>query len=181
MAKHKIPPEPWKSFLDSVDGMLTEAVELHCFGGFVVTLMYGLARTTSDIDFISLVPNHWRTQLVEIAGKGSDLHRTYGLYLDPVTVVTPPEDYETRLTPMYDGVWKRLRLLALEAHDVALTKLERNFERDRTDIQQLAAAGLLQASLLRTRYQHELRPYLARVEWHDATLQLWLESYFPPD
>ena len=85
MSTHKVPPEPWKSFLDSVDRTLTEAVELHCFGGFVVTQMYGLARTTSDIDFISLVPNHWRSQLVEIAGKGSDLHRTYGLYLDPVT------------------------------------------------------------------------------------------------
>jgi hypothetical protein len=110
MSSHKVPPKAWKPFLDSVDRTLTEAVELHCFGGFVVTQMYGLARTTSDIDFISLVPNHWRTHLVEIAGKGSDLHRTYGLYLDPVTVVTPPEDYETRLTPMYDGVWKRLRV-----------------------------------------------------------------------
>ena len=52
MSRHKTPPEPWKSFLDSVDGMLTEAVELHCFGGFVVTHMFGLARTTNDIDFI---------------------------------------------------------------------------------------------------------------------------------
>src|ERR1019366_377008 len=46
MSRHKNPPEPWKPFLDSVDGMLTGAVELHCFGGFVVTQMYGLARTT---------------------------------------------------------------------------------------------------------------------------------------
>ena len=27
MSRHKIPPEPWKSFLDSVDRTLTEAVE----------------------------------------------------------------------------------------------------------------------------------------------------------
>jgi len=42
-------------------------VDLHCFGGFVVAHMFGLARTTNDIDFISPAPNHWRTQLVEIA------------------------------------------------------------------------------------------------------------------
>ena len=42
-------------------------VDLHCFGGFVATHMFGLARTTNDIDFISLAPNHWWTRLVEIA------------------------------------------------------------------------------------------------------------------
>jgi hypothetical protein len=179
MPKDKRPPEPWRSFLDAVDRSLPEPVELHCFGGFVVTHLYGVARTTSDVDFLSVVPNHWRARLAEIAGKGSSLHRKCGLYLDPVAVATPPEDYETRLIPLFAEEWVRLRLYALEAHDLALCKLERNFERDRTDIQQMAAAGHLLAGTLRSRYARELRPYLPRAEWHDGTLELWLESYFP--
>jgi G:T-mismatch repair DNA endonuclease (very short patch repair protein) len=42
---------------------------------------------------------------------------------------------------MFPGAWVRLSLFALEAHDLALSKLERNMERDRDDVQQLACAG----------------------------------------
>jgi hypothetical protein len=44
---------PWKEFLTELDGMLDEALELHCIGGFVFTYFYGLPRTTGDI--VSLV------------------------------------------------------------------------------------------------------------------------------
>ncbi len=40
-------PEPWASFLSQVDDCLGEEVELHCFGGFVVTIRYGLTRSTA--------------------------------------------------------------------------------------------------------------------------------------
>lgn len=92
--------------------------------------------------FWAVVPNVQRL-LTEIAGRGSPLHRKHKLYLDAVTVATPPEDYERRLVPMFPGNWTHLRLLALEAHDIALSKLERNHERDRDDVQQLARAGHL--------------------------------------
>jgi len=44
-------PSPWKEFLSELDDMLTEPVALHCIGGFVLTLFYGLPRTTGDIDY----------------------------------------------------------------------------------------------------------------------------------
>ncbi len=173
------PPEPWRSFLSGIDRILTEPVQLHCFGGFVITQLYGVARTTSDVDFVSVMPNDWRAKLSEIGGKGSALHLKYKVYLDPVTVATPPVEYETRLRPLFPGAWKHLQLYALEAHDLALSKLERDFERDRDDVQRLAAAGHLKAEVLRSRYYEELRPYLlARPEWHDQTLRRWLEFYF---
>jgi hypothetical protein len=172
------PPEPWRSFLTELDSHLREDVALHCCGGFVVTQLYGVARTTSDLDFLSVVPNVC-SQLIEIAGKGTALHRKHKVYLDAVTVATPPENYEERLVPMYPGAWERLRLYALEAHDLALSKLERNFERDRDDVQCLARAGHLQAKVLRERYHRELRPnLLAHETRHDLTLKLWLESYW---
>jgi hypothetical protein len=174
------PPEPWRSFLADVDALLNEDVCLHCCGGFVVTQVYGVARTTSDVDFLGVVPNI-RESLTKIAGKGSALHRKHKLYLDAVTVATPPENYQERLLPMFPDAWAHLRLYALEAHDLALSKLERNFERDRDDVQQLARAGHLNPDILKERYHRELRPNLTREAWHDQTLDLWIGSYWPAD
>ena len=169
--------EPWRSFFSDLGLLRSEDVHLHCCGGFVITQLYRVARTTSDIDFVEAVPNV-RGHLTTIGGKGSDLHKKHKVYLDSVTIVTPPEDYETRLIPMFPGAWRRLSLLALEAHDLALTKLERNIERDRDDVQQLARAGHLKPEVLKERYHRELRPYFAAHQArHDLTLDLRLESY----
>ncbi len=178
MRQTEQPPEPWRSFFAEVDALLTGDAHLHCCGGFVVTQQYGVARTTSDVDFLCVVPNDLQSHLTDIAGKGSALHRRHKLYLDAVTIATPPEDYEQRLVPMFPGSWTHLRLHALEVHDVAISKLERNYERDRDDVQQLARAGHLSREILRDRYYKELRPnLLAHEARHDLTLKLWLESW----
>lgn len=79
---------------------------------------------------------------------------------------------------MFPGVWRRLQLFALEVHDLALSKLERNLDRDRDDVQQLARTGHLRSEVLKERYYSELRLYLANEARHDLTLQLWLEAYW---
>jgi hypothetical protein len=74
-----------------------------------------------------------------------------------------------------DATWTHLRLFALDPVDLALSKLERNSDRDREDLVALARAGFINADELKTRYFAELRPYLLSKEaWHDATLGLWL-------
>lgn len=177
---HEAPSEPWLSFLNDVDAVLDEHTELHCMGGFAIVHAYGLSRTTADIDILSVVPYSSSGRLLDLAGKESLLRKKHGIYLDVVTVATAPEDYASRLTPLYPGVWQNLRLFVLEAHDLALTKLERNFERDRADVAYLASAGYLQAAILRERYFKEHRPYIVgRESWHDLTLELWFEAYFP--
>ena len=45
-------PEPWASFLADVDACAQGEIELHCLGGFVVTVLYGLARPTADVDVL---------------------------------------------------------------------------------------------------------------------------------
>jgi len=179
MLESEGPPEPWRSFFDDLDQMLREPVAVHCFAGFVLIHAYGAARTTNDVDFISVAPNPLRQTLCELGGIGSALHKKHKVYLDPVTVATPPDGYESRLRPLFPGVWRFVNLYALEAHDLALTKLERNFERDRDNVQRLARAGHLDREALLPRYQEELRPYLSREVWHDQTLQLWIESCWP--
>ena len=103
------------------------------------------------------------------------------VYLQYVGVATPPCNYMTRLQSMFpDESWKRLRLLALDPTDIALSKLERNADRDRDDVLRLARAGLVDAQALRARYFEEVRPYLlSRESWHDQTLDLWLEMILP--
>src|SRR5687767_11802565 len=96
-------PEPWASFLIQVDNSLTRNVELHCFGGFVVTLFYGLARSTADIDIFQATDRRSIEELMSFAGKGSALHLKHKIYLDFVSVASVPEDYELRLTEMFPG------------------------------------------------------------------------------
>jgi hypothetical protein len=63
----------------------------------------------------------------------------------------------------------------VDATDLALSKLERNSERDREDFLRLARAGLLNLEAFRGRYFDEVRPYmLGNLPWHDKTLELWL-------
>ena len=176
------PGEPWLSFLNDLDLGLSEPTELHCLGGFVVVQAYGLKRATVDIDVLSVVPHGGSVRVMEIAGKESPLRRKHGIYLDVVTVATVPDDYESRLTPLYRGCWSQLRLFALEAHDLALTKLERNFERDRGDVEHLARSGYLNASTLRRRYADEMRLYvIGRESRHAQTLNMWIEAYLPDE
>jgi hypothetical protein len=65
--------------------------------------------------------------------------------------------------------------VALDATDLAVSKLERNLDRDREDFQLLFLAGLIDLAVLERRYYEELRPYLlGNLDRHDKTLSLWL-------
>ena len=175
------PAEPWGSFLREIDERLKGAIELRCLGGFVVTQHYGVGRATSDIDFLAAIAQSAEDDIEALAGLGSELHRKYGLYVQHVGIATLPSGYADRLTRMFASApWKRLRLFALDATDLALSKLERNAERDREDVLRLARSGYLDPRVLRDRYIQELRPYLlSKLPWHDKTLELWLEMAWP--
>jgi hypothetical protein len=73
---------------------------------------------------------------------------------------------------------QRLRLFALEAHDLALSKLTRNSPIDQGDVAFLARTVPLDPGVFRDRYERELRPVaLGDPRWHDQTLKLWIESF----
>lgn len=169
------PSEPWLSFLRALDEEAGEEVRFDCTGGFVITELYGLARATSDLDALVIVPRDQAELLVAAGRQGSRLHKKYGVYLDHVTIASCPENYEERLSEMFPGSFRKLRLLALEAHDVALTKIERNLQRDRDDVKYLARNGHISVDILEDRYRRELRPTLANPAREDLTLQLWKE------
>ena len=83
---------------------------------------------------------------------------------------------EDRLTEIFPGTFKHLGLLALDPYDLALSKLERNIQRDRDDVLHLARAVPLDLEVLKDRYQKELRWQLGNPEREDLTLQLWIDA-----
>jgi len=176
MSLLKTVPEPWYSFLKELDNMATVPVRLDCIGGFVVTMLYGLSRPTADVDVLEIAPLSAAEAFGQVAMQGGELHKKYGVYLDRVTVAQAPYEYESRLQEMFPEAFRYLHLMALDPYDLALTKLERNIERDRNDIRYLACTVPFDLNLLRERYQTELRPYLGNPKREDLTLQLWIEA-----
>ncbi len=140
--------EPWRSFLQELDEELNVPTELHCFGGFVVAECYGLTRATADIDILESRGTNL-ADIARLAGRGSRLHKRHKVFVDVVTVADVPDGYEERLTPVFGDSFKNLRLLVFERHDLVLAKLTRNSDRDRTDVEAIAAGPGLDVDALR--------------------------------
>ena len=137
-------------------------------------------RSTGDLDYIEIIPSGALAHLQAIAGPESELARKYALYFQHVGVASLPESYEDRLVEVFPGRFGKLRLFEIEAHDLALSKLARNAQRDRDDVAHLARAVPLSAQILRTRYEQELRGIIiGDPSWHHQTLEMWIEAYFP--
>jgi Nucleotidyltransferase of unknown function (DUF6036) len=156
-----------------------EGVRLDCMGGFVVTMVYGFSRPTGDLDVLEITPKDAGRAVLELGMQGSALHKKYKIYLDRVGVAHVPENYEDRLTEIFPKVFKHLRLLALDPYDLALSKLERNIQRDRDDVKHLAKTVPFDLEILKERYQKEpkeLRWQVGNPEREDLTLRLWIEA-----
>ena len=169
------PPAPWNDFFVAVNAALQETVEVHCLGAFVATVLYGAPHETSDVDFLPLTEKGHAALLSEVGGKGSPIHITHGVYLHPVGIASLPDAYEERLIEIFPSLYTKLRLFGLDAHDLALSKLDRNSDRDQEDVLHLAQRVPLLPDLLERRYRDEMRPWLPNVERHDLTMRLWLE------
>jgi len=127
---------------------------------------FGMAfpRVTSDLDCVAVLPHH---DLEAIVGRGSGLAKRHKIYLQYVAVNTMPEDYETRLTELFPGRFKNLRICVPDPYDLILSKLERNSPKDREDVEYLVGKLKLNPNLLRERYEREQRPNLSL--WFNVT------------
>lgn len=170
--------QPWAGFLEELDDLLDEPCVLHCIGGFAIVAAYRLPRSTKDLDFYCAIPNCTR-ELERVAGEASDLSRKHKVHVHHAGIASLPESYDERLTELFSGRFKNIQLLVPDPYDLVLSKLSRNLERDREDVQHLARTQHLDPAILRQRYEKELRAYLVGPpERHDNTLNFWLEAYF---
>jgi hypothetical protein len=174
-------PQPWAAFLRELDALLEQETRLHCLGGFAAVAAYGLPRATADLDYYSLTPYDRLGDLQRIAGEGSRLARKHKVHFHHAAVAVVPENYEERLSELFPGEFKCIRLFVFDPYDLVLSKLSRNLPRDREDVEYLARTQLLDPAILQQRYERELRVNLiGPPERHDQTLKFWLEAYFSP-
>jgi len=179
MSRLNDPPAPWGAFLGELDALLDESIELHCIGGFAVVAGYGFPRGTNDLDYRTLIPYNSINDLQRLAGLGSELADKHKVYVQHAGVGSIPESYDERLTEFYGRRFKRIRLFIPDPYDLVPSKLSRNMERDRQDVEYLVRIKNLNAEILRTRYFEELRTDLiGDLRQHDQTLEFWLEAYF---
>ena len=149
---------PWEKFLTELDAQLEEAVELHCAGAFVLAVLYGGEVLTGDLDYIEAIPAGAVGTLQDLAGSGTALAKKYRVHLEFVPkggIIDVPDNYASRLVDLFPGRFVKLRLRALEPHDLVLSKLTRNAARDERDFAFLAAKGLLDPDVLEERYRRE--------------------------
>ena len=176
MSEKSLPPL-WNQFLTEFDGLLAEPLSLYRIGGFAFSFFYSTARDTADLDYCSVVPANV-VNLEQLAGRGSLLHQKHKVCLHRVAVNTMPDGFAERSTEMLPGHFKQLRLLVPDPYDIILSKLERNDSKDRDDANLLFRSYKLEVKKLRDRYAKFQRPYLlSREEWHDQTLDMWIEIF----
>lgn len=172
-----LPPSPWKEFLQALDAQLRETCVLNCFGGFAVTLAYGISRTTQDIDVLDVAPHRMAGELLNLAGKGSPLAIKHQIYIDIVGIANPPYEYESRLRPLYEGAFEHLVIRVMDPYDVALTKLKRDSDKDFQDVLALAETVPFDLDLFERRYIEELRDNTTGTpEANDSVFYRWKQS-----
>jgi Nucleotidyltransferase of unknown function (DUF6036) len=169
-------PEPWLSFLRELDATADREVQLDCMGGFVVTMVYGFSRATGDLDVLEIAPHEAGRHMLALGTQGGPLHKKYKVCLHHVGVAHVPENYKDRLAEIFPKAFRYLRLFALDPYDLALSKLERNIQRDRDDVKHLARTVPFDLEILKERYQEELRWQLGNPDREDLTLQLWIDA-----
>jgi hypothetical protein len=165
-------PSPWREFLLELDALLPEQVTFECVGGFAVVVAYGL-------DYFTLEPSNLTTVVHDLAGQGSALARKHKVHIHRAAVASLPENYQERMTEMYPGMFKQIRLFVLDPCDLVLSKICRNVERDREDAKYLIKTQQIDAAVFKERYDRELKCNLiGDPKWHEETLRLWIEEYF---
>ena len=137
-------------------------------------MVSGVSRPTGDLDVLEIAPREAGRAMLELGMQGGPLHKKYKIYLDHVGVAHVPDEYEDRLTEIFPKVFKHLRLFALDPYDLALSKLERNIQRDRDDVKHMARTVPFDLEVLKDRYEKELRWQLGNPEREDRTLRLWM-------
>jgi hypothetical protein len=171
-------PAPWATFFRELEQAMPSPVEMHCAGGFALLALTGAPRPTADVDIIGVVPEDATTMLLHHGGLASPLAARHGLHLERVIIAEYPAAYAERLLLVTPPDCKLLAVRIVEPHDLALSKLARNSPKDREDVGRLAEHGLLQAAVLRERYEKEMAPHLHPGLRADLTLSLWLEEFF---
>jgi hypothetical protein len=143
-----------RTFLAAVDRYLNQDTTIKILGGSAMLLAYEVTVTTSDIDT-------FESNLLQLENARKLATQETGLDI-PISpaggnVGDWPENSEDRLVPVMPEL-KHLKVFALEAHDLALSKAVRGWEKDLSMIDALHANHSLDLETLYHRYTEEMSP-----------------------
>lgn len=180
LSKRTSLPDPWLAFLSELDILLPHAVEIRCLGAFLLAAVYAVPRFTGDLDCLEIFPSSATPVVEKLAGPNSRLARKHRVWVQHVGtgIVDLPDDYERRLERLDFG-FEKLQLSALEVYDLVLSKLTRNSPKDREDVKFIAQQQKLSYAVAYDRFVKDMRPWVARADWHEGTLQKVWKEYFP--
>jgi hypothetical protein len=170
------PPNELVVFLDAVDANLDQVIELTLIGGGAAALAYGIDNATKDIDtFTSGGASKALQRAVRLAQAATGLD----IPLGPAGVADAPYEFESRVVPVLaDRGWQRLKLYALERHDLALSKLVRGVQGDIEHIVAIHRLQPLDQEVLVERYLREMQHAITRPESLRAAFLWCIEELF---
>jgi len=134
-----------EEFLSEIDRRWKPAgptkIKLDVIGSGALMLQTNYARRTKDSDVLEtriLEEKNIRDALMALAGKGSDLHKHYGIYLDIVQSSLPFLPH----SPLFHSIktlekLRHFEIRALDIADVVVSKLHRFNANDRSDIREM--------------------------------------------
>ncbi|MBI4375835.1 MAG: hypothetical protein HY549_05230 [Elusimicrobia bacterium] len=145
---------PVKDFLAAIDAgwrpIGDEPITLQIVGSTALMLQADYTRGTKDSDVLesSGGPLPLKERLLALAGRETDLHKRFRLYIDVIdrAILFLPQQPEFR--PLQGLALKNFKIEVLAVNDVVLSKLKRYNRDDTNDIRTMAAKGLIDHNLL---------------------------------
>jgi hypothetical protein len=165
-----------RTFLLAIDHELSIPATIILIGGSALSLGYGTATTTSDIDT-------YASMLDELETAAALARATTGLAVGIAdsTIAQLPAGYDERLVRALPELL-RLTVLVVEAHDLAASKLLRGNDHDRQQLKRLHDIAPLDRVVLNERFDDLLRDIVGdAIEARWARYHLICELWGPLD
>lgn len=125
----KITQKDLENLFTQVDKRLLKKAELYIIGGAAAVIGYNVSKFTEDIDLDTSIDEEIALIVSEQAQKmGLDL------YLSAKGVFFPPDGYRERMK-FKDFPARNLRVYYLGQYDLAISKIDRGYQKDMDDIQ----------------------------------------------
>lgn len=145
-------------------------LRLSVIGSAALMMQFDYRRPTNDGDVLETLDltQTIREQLLTLAGKGTELHRRRGMYLDVVANGIPFLAHTPRWRPLAEPSQRlsHFELVALDVVDVVVSKLKRFHGNDRRDVSSMIERGLIAHDVLVARFRSavDIFAYDARAD-----------------
>jgi hypothetical protein len=150
---------PLKELLTEIDArwkpLGVEPVTLQIIGSAALMLQTAYDRGTKDGDVLESRdgPAAVDEQLRVLAGRGTDMHAQFHVYIDVVRRALLFLPQQPLFHPLPDLTLKNFKVAVLDVNDVLLSKLPRYSRDDANDIRAMADLGFLDHKRLAARFE----------------------------